>query len=198
MISSVSIQKLMALFPIVFLVACATAEKSQPVAEKRDWTPSPQSAPGPNLVGDGSSANIDYDAIQRNLGLERNPDELGYQEKSFNTCQIGYGYSNSNDCQNRVFVVIHFQLLCRDSVGTVSTIVRASDMQAISNKNVNWKLKNKTGSLLTDSAGYGQIRMIASESQKSQRLKLGVENDFLYMRAQEINRVVTPQNWCSP
>ncbi len=140
--------------------------------------------------------NIDQDGLQSFLKLKRGYNRLGYSEKSFNTCEVGYGYSSTHRCRPQTFVVIHFKLMCRDTEGTVSQAVTAADLRPISNQNVKWTLKNAAGKLLTDSEGYGQIAMISGISQREQRLKLTVGNDFLYMRAGELTEMITPKSWC--
>ncbi len=134
--------------------------------------------------------------MQKALGLEKPETWLGYTEKPFNTCQVGYGYSKVNNCRPKHFVVVHFQLMCRDSEGTVSEVVRSADLIKNGGRQVRWNLKDLNGNLETDGLGYGQIHVISSQSQKQQRLKLTVENDFLYLRAGEVNRIVTPRTWC--
>ncbi len=146
-------------------------------------------------IAEGPS--IDYDGLQRFLKLDRSFSTLGYSERMFNTCEVGYGFSGTNDCQKRFFVVSHFQLKCRDSEGTISQILTAADLRPISRRTVNWTLKDASGSLMTDSEGYGQIAMVSPRSQRAERLKLGVDNDFLYLRAGELKEMITPKNWCN-
>jgi hypothetical protein len=38
--------------------------------------------------------------------------------------------------------------------------------------------------------------MASPESQKAQRLRLTLDNDFLFLRAGEVKKIVAPQNWC--
>lgn len=178
---------------LFLMAACSSTPKIDSVPHRPTAVASPLTPPV-----DDASGSIDTVALQRSLGLERNSQNLGYSEKSFNTCQAGYGFSKSHNCQNKYFVVIHFQLLCRNSEGTVQRALTSEDLKAISDRDVNWSLKPLSGQLQTDGEGFGQIRTIASTSQKTSRLKLGVGNDFLYMRANEITRVVTPQPWCNP
>lgn len=178
-----------------FSVGCAS------VAEKRPESGSPKSSEpstAPLLLTEDEASQIDIFGLQKELGLERETERLGFSERKFNTCEVGYGFSRSRDCQSKYFVVIHFQLLCRDSEGTVSTTLQASDLTALSQRPVSWILKPSSGKTDTDASGYGQIRMISAASAKRQRLKLAVGNDFLYMRANEITQVVTPQPWCNP
>lgn len=140
--------------------------------------------------------NVDYDGLQNFLKLKRGYNRLGYAEKKFNTCEVGYGYSSTHRCRPQTFVVIHFKLMCRDTEGTVSEAVTAADLRPIGLQNVKWTLKNAAGRLMTDSEGYGQIAMVSSISQREQRLKLTVRNDFLYLKAGELTEMITPKSWC--
>lgn len=139
---------------------------------------------------------IDYPSIQRLLQLDRRHDQLGYTEKIYNTCQVGFGYPDT-DCQKKYFVVIHFKLVCRDSEGTISTVLTDDDLKPISGEKVSWYLKNANGSTVTDSEGYGQIIATTNESQKTQRLRLAVGSDFLFLKAGEVNRLIAPRSWCN-
>ncbi|ASD64192.1 hypothetical protein [Bdellovibrio bacteriovorus] len=143
-------------------------------------------------------STIDYVALQTFLGLDRAPEELGYTERAFNTCDAGYGYSRSQNCRQEVFVVLHFRLLCRDSEGTISTILTESDVTPIAGRTVKWSLKGMTGTALTDGLGYGQIRTVSPRSQRRERARLAVGSEFLYMRANEITKIITPRPWCNP
>lgn len=144
-----------------------------------------------------TAISIDYLGLHRSLGLERPAEDLGFMEKSFNTCAVGYGYSASRDCHREYFVAAHFQLLCRDSEGTISTALSRDDMKPLSGRTVTWTLDGARGTLQLDGEGYGQIKTTFVKSQKAQRLKLTVDNDFVYVRAGEVKRLVTPRNWCN-
>lgn len=171
---------------LAFLAACTTTPKA----------PTVEAPPSRPEVSQGGAVSIDYVALQRSLGMDTPSHELGYKEKAFDTCKVGYGYSSTHGCRRELMVVINFHLQCRDSVGTVAEGVTSSDLTAIANKNVRWNLKGKQGTAKTDSEGFGQIMTVSAYSQKRERLKLGVGNEFLYMRANEITRVVTPRPWC--
>lgn len=139
---------------------------------------------------------IDYDGLQRSLGLSRGLSDYGYQEKDFATCDVGYGYSSTHRCRKNLFVVIQIQLLCRDSEGTVSTTLRYDDMTPLTNRTIRWEFAGDRGSLVLDGQGRGQIRSIFASTPREKRLKIATQNDFLYMQAGAIRRVITPKNWC--
>ncbi len=92
--------------------------------------------------------------------------------------------------------MIHFRLLCRDSEGTISTVLTDEDLRPLDRRTVKWSLKGAQGIVETDSDGYGRIITAAVPSQRAQRLRIAVGNEFLYMRANEIKKVITPEPWC--
>lgn len=141
--------------------------------------------------------NIDTDGLRNFLKLNRKTNRLGYVEKAFNTCEVGYGYSTTHACRVKTFVVLQFQLMCRDSEGTVTQALTPDDLRAISLQSVKWTLKNLAGKIITDSDGYGQIVTISNYSQRYERLKLTVRNDFLFMKAGELTQMITPKSWCN-
>lgn len=173
---------------LLAIAGCTTAQKKETAV----YTPSPVE-PTPQAE---TSSVIDYYALQNHLQMDRQRESLGFSEKSFNTCDAGYGYSRSQNCHKEHFVVIHFRLLCRDSEGTISTVLTEDDVRPLDRRTVKWTLKGTQGTVQTDGQGYGQIVTAANISQKSQRIKLAVGSEFLYMRANEIQKVITPQPWC--
>jgi hypothetical protein len=172
----------------LFLAACSTTPTKPPT-----YTPPPAAK-----VSDEESSTIDYQAIQRALHMERSSEELGYSEKSFNTCEMGYGYSRNKECRKAYLVVLNVRLLCRDSEGTISTVLTEADVTPIAGQNIRWNLKASSGTFQTDGLGYGQILTISPRSERKERVKLAAGNEFLYMRANEITKVITPKPWCSP
>jgi hypothetical protein len=140
---------------------------------------------------------VDLVGLQRFLKMDRNYTVLGYSEHMFNTCQVGFGYSPTQNCDIKYFVVSHFRLQCRDSEGTISTILTEQDLRPISRQEIYYTLNNVTGTLYTDSEGYGQIRMVTTDSMRMQRLKLALGNDFLFLKAGELKQMTTPKNWCN-
>lgn len=146
--------------------------------------------------GEAAPVIVDYDGLQRSLGMTRPLADFGYMEKEFATCDVGYGYSSTHQCRKNVFVVVGFQLLCRDSEGTVSTTLRYDDMKPLASRTINWELNGDRGQILLDTQGRGQFRGVYSVSPRDQRLKITSRNDFLYMQAQAIKRIITPANWC--
>ena len=184
-------------FAILTLSACASDTASKSYKNPVD-APSMNS---PELSVDTSTSsveNIDYVALQRSLNLDIPVEQLGVREKVFNTCDVGYGYSKNKNCRRQYFFVLNFRLMCRDSEGTISTTLTDADTMPIASREVNWSLtKNLSGSLITDGLGYGQIATVAPIPQSKQRVKIAVGNEFLYMRAHEMKKIITPRPWCN-
>lgn len=146
-----------------------------------------------DVIRDGEE-QIDTAGLQRSLDMERPADDLGFAERQFNTCDAGYGYSSTHNCRSRHFVVVHFRLQCRDSDGTVSST--NYQVRPVHSDQVKWNLGGYESFTRTDHDGFGQIRWIAPSSQKKNRLRLTVNGKFLALTAEEITRVVAPDQWC--
>lgn len=171
--------KLLKLSPLALLIfaACQTTQKpvEPPVAAE---------PPAPTPV-------MSLGELQSTLGMDRSHDDLGYAERSFDSCQNRY--TENENCGNRQLVVIHLRMQCRDSVGTVSQVNR---IQPIASRNVKWNLGSLEGTVTTDSEGYGQVRTIASTSPRNQRLRLTIGKKYLGLTASEAQRIVAPGDWC--
>lgn len=177
------------LLPIL-MTACSsmkTQSETPPVPE------APRARPAKPTV-ESADEPIDVLGLKRSLGLERAFDELGFQERSFDTCSAGYGFSASKNCRKKSFVAIQFRLQCRDSEGTAEN----ADYQVtpVTSDQVKWMLGRTEGMTSTDTGGYGHVNYIAPNAQANAKLKLTVNGRFLIMNAAEIRSVVVPANWC--
>jgi hypothetical protein len=131
-------------------------------------------------------------ALQSRLGMIRAINKLGFEERRFNPCE--HGLQQAPNCQSQYMTVLHFQLLCRDSTGTVSRVPNA--LTPLSKDYMTWKLAGKEGSTRTDVQGYGQLTMVSAKSTKGQRLILLIGKQFLGVTAEEASRLVLPKNFC--
>lgn len=175
------------LLSMLTLVACSSTPTK---VEQPPATPQPRPA-----AEKSEETSIDFEGLQRSLGLERSKLKLGYEEKRFNTCEAGFGYPKDN-CALKTFVSINFRLQCRDTVGTTSEVVTALQLDPIDNKVVNWQMGPAKSRTNTDAEGFAQINAVLANSPRASRLRLAVGNQFVYVRAGEISRIVTPANWC--
>lgn len=185
----------------VFFVYALLLFSSACVSKSPVVFPEPVEKPATEIVSEPEAISeplIDYDGLQTFLGLDRPIERLGYVEKSFSTCEVGYGYSSNRNCRTHYFILIHFQLLCRNTnEDSYTEALKSQDMRPLNGRSVRWTLENMKGILSLNGSGYGKIKKTSRLSQKSKRLKLNIGNDNLYMKAGEINKVVTPANWCN-
>lgn len=176
-----------------FLTSCISRS---PESDKESYSTSPP--PVTRSKDLPRSLKIDYYGLQNSLGLGNlNTSQLGYYEKLFQTCQVGYGFSSTSNCQWLYYVVIHFKLSCRHSEGTISTPLEQSDIHALNGRLVQWSLANSQGEVRLNRGGAGRLIGVFKKSPRFSRLKLGVANDNLYTRAGEIKSVITPYSWCN-
>ena len=176
------------------LASCTSAPKAPSTADR----PTRYNEPIPKRTSEKkSSEEIDYKSIQRLLELDVDYKKLGYFEKNFNTCQIGYGYSKLDHCRTEFFIVANFRVMCRDSEGTISTVLTDDDLRPLAQQDLHWFLKNADGTLRTDGYGYGQIILTSTIPQKNQRLRLSNGKDFLLLRARDVRQLIVPKNWCA-
>lgn len=157
--------------------------------------PPPEMPPEP--PSPPSEANIDYIGLQQTLRMNRADQKLGYAEKAFDTCTAGHGFSHSDNCHKEYFVVLHFQLKCRETDEAPAGGVSAMDTHPIANQPIRWALEKKSGVVQTDSEGYGQIRMSYKQRPGEKHIKLTSDTHFLYVKAQDLDRIVTPPIWCN-
>ncbi|RYZ64383.1 MAG: hypothetical protein EOP05_22125 [Proteobacteria bacterium] len=180
----------------IFAVLATTVLVLSGCAGKKVEKEKPAAPPQTSTEVESSEPSIDVWAIRRALKLERAPTELGYKEASFNTCEMGYGYSASSLCQRHTMAVINFRIQCRDTDGTVSEAVGASNLKAISTP-IRWTIGAQNGVVTPDGEGYGQIVSIFPKPPGKTRIKLASADQFLYlMHASEASRVVVPKQWC--
>ncbi|NJL24139.1 MAG: hypothetical protein HC902_02475 [Calothrix sp. SM1_5_4] len=168
----------LAFFLLIFSVACTTSRKAEeqpaaPIASEED--------PLKNTR-----------LLQDRLGMIREPDDLGFQEKSFNPCS--HGRAPAQGCKNQYFTVVHFQLLCRDSEGSVSTVPLR--LAPITSDRVSWKVGGRSGGTRTDKDGYGQLAVLSERSTRGQRLILRIGPQFVGLTVNEVSKIVLPKNFC--
>lgn len=135
---------------------------------------------------------LDRDALESRLKMSRHREQLGIEIKRFNACDLGLSYRN---CQPQYFTIIHFQIFCRDSNGTVESVSH-SELTPMVARNLSWKLATDQGQTETDHQGYGRIRAVTPISPKSQRFILIRGKHSLGVTASEISKVIIPKDWC--
>lgn len=158
----------------LLLAACSTSQKPVIAPDTSDTSAIPR-----------AEAHL-----QAKLGMIRATNNLGFEEKKFNPCEHG----SAPECKQRYMTVVHFQLLCRDSEGTVNRA--PTQLTPLTADRVAWKLGGYSGGTRTDTEGYGQLTMVSNKSTREQRLILMIGKQFLGVTAGETSRVVLPKNFC--
>jgi len=128
--------------------------------------------------------------LKSQLGMDRRPSDLGYREKSFNPCEYGM----SQECTDQYLTVINFQLLCRDSEGTVSSIPISP--KPIVYPTISWSVGGQNGVTPTDRNGYGHLAVVSPRPLREKRLVLRKGPHYVGVSVSDINKLVLPRNWC--
>lgn len=168
-------KKAVLIFASLFLTQCATPSKPT-------YEPTPSGPKG-----------LEVREVLQKLNMDRSIEELGYEERRFDTCDLGY--DRAGQCQRKHAVQIHFRLQCRDSVGTVESVSNI-ELIPVTSHHIRWRVGYYTGSTGTNSEGYGQIAFISPGSSRDQRLSLTVRENSLGVTASEVSRVIVPRDWC--
>jgi hypothetical protein len=137
------------------------------------------------------SYRINLQDLQSRLRMTREADDLGFTEKQFDTCVAGL---SSGSCSRKYFSVVHFQLLCRDSEGSVSEA--PVQLTPLTSDRVTWKIAAHTGNTQTDGQGYGRFLMLSEKSVRGQRLTLRIGRRFMGFTVSDVSKVVLPRNFC--
>jgi len=180
-----------ALAPLVFfvsviLIGCASPG---PQSQRQKQTTAKKVE-----VRDTANVGPDISKLKGILGLNRQLNDLGYAEKSFDSCRVGLT-GETGKCGPRVLTVVNFRLLCRDSEDTAQDIV--SNFTPVVTDQVKWKVAEVSGVTRTDTDGYGSVQVISSRSLRGQRLVLTVGRQFLGLTVADVNRIVVPVYWCT-
>jgi hypothetical protein len=163
---------------LIFLVGCAT---TAPINQARD--PEGQKVGGYSLM-----------QLQSELGINRSTQDLGVVEKSFDSCKYSIK-ENGTRCGPRYLTVLHFQIVCRDSEGTVDNVV--TNFKPLSSDHVEYQLAGGRGILRTDGGGYGQLQVVSTLPLHEQRLVITIGREFLGKQLSEVEQLVVPNYWCN-
>jgi hypothetical protein len=178
------------LVSFIFLASCASTQEAKSPDDSESNIP--QVKVDERLAKPSAEpAVIDLDELERKLNLPREFDQLGYHERKFNACLLGF---RKNNCVPELFVMINFQVVCRDSNGTVEHV--STELIPFANKNLALKVGNKRQTAVTDAEGYSQMRFIAKSTARGERFFLNSPPNSMMLRAGEISKVVAPNDWC--
>lgn len=152
-----------------------------------------EALPPPQVYTPQSTKQISVQELQTQLGLNRSTDDLGFADKNFDGCRVGYKGEGEN-CGSRYLSVVHFRLVCRDTVGTTSRV--PSSLTPLSGRHMQWRLGGLRGNLTTDSQGYGQVQLVSTRPVQTERFMLIIGTKMLGVEAGEVSQIVLPGNWC--
>lgn len=129
--------------------------------------------------------------LAASLGMKREFNDLGFEEKTFNPCTIGA--EGSSGCGDHYFTVVNFQLFCRDSEGSASEVPLT---EPIASDNVTWELGGTSGTAPTNPQGYGHFSIVSQIPSRDQRLILRIGPQFIGLNVSEVTKIVLPANYC--
>lgn len=147
----------------------------------------------PETVTQVGYEELSLEELQQSLGVDI--EDLGFVEKAFNSCSLPRPLRDDGQCGRRYFSMVHFRVLCRDSVGTTENTVTSLDLRALS-KNLEWVIGPNRGTTFTDSDGYGKVRVISKRPIRNQRFVLKSGKTALGLETEGVSRIVVPSNWC--
>lgn len=134
---------------------------------------------------------FDLPQLQRQLKMDRAPEDLGFSEKIFNSCHLP---RPSKKCGARYFTVLNVQLKCRDTEGTTDIVV--TNFTPLQSQQIIWRLGRAKGISRSDASGYSQILIVHAQSLRSERLVLTVSRQFLGIEVTQNHPLVLPRYWC--
>lgn len=172
-------KQLCALSLMLILSACTSTPKDADQAE-------PVKTPSERPI------SLSPSQMLSRLGMVRDLEQLGFQEQGFNPCQFGGGHPGS--CDQQYVSIVHFQLLCRESEGTIQEIPQ---LFPITSANIEWKVAGQSGGTSTNEEGYGRVSLISRRPVRGLRLTLKRGAQFVAFTISEIGKVVLPSSWCA-
>lgn len=176
----------------LFLCHCTTPPPDQ--SEKKP-TPLPRS----QVSYDDSTDNltpyndIDILALTNELNMSRPIERIGYQEQSFNTCEVQANRSKSPSCKQLYLGQLNFQAMCRQSTGTVSRVT----LTPLHKPRLRWKKGYKRGLTSTNSKGYGNLLFLSNRSSRNGHLYLYLGSKIARKKLQDRWKLILPRSWCN-
>lgn len=138
---------------------------------------------------------LSMEELQQSLGVDL--DDLGFVQKTFNSCSLEKPLRGDTACGTRYFSVVHFRVQCRSSTGTTESTVTSLDLRALDHKELEWVVGPNRGKTTTDSDGYGKALVISNKSIAKKRFVLKAGKTALGLTAEDVSRIVVPSNWCN-
>lgn len=173
---------------LLWLCSCATTIEKVPEKKLPVSNSSYYSANGHTQTYN----DIDMNTLLQELQMDHPVEEIGFQEKYFNTCQVSANRSTNPDCQNLYVGRLNFHAMCRDSTGTVDTV----QLTPLFTQQLNWKSGKKRGRAQTNANGFGSLDFISPQSSRNGHLYLYLGNKVARKQLLDKWKMVLPGTWC--
>lgn len=135
---------------------------------------------------------IDVPELMEELEMNSPPENVGYVEKSFNTCEVDANKSDHPSCQKLYLSRLNYQVVCRDSTGTVEKV----NLTPMDSQKMRWRSPGKRGYTKTDKNGYGQVGFISRRPASQSYLYLHLGSKIARKRFKDNWKLVLPKSWC--
>jgi hypothetical protein len=183
----------MIIFQLVWMVlGCATLPPEAQKPQSLQILPESEKVFVQTPDVNGSFNQIDVEQLLHELDMDRPLSQLGFQEKSFNTCEIKSNNSTRPLCQRLYLVRLNFHILCRDSVGTVSTV----NLQPFHSNRLRWRQQGFRGVTSTTPSGFGSLGFISPHSSAAGHLYFYLDGKIARKSLRDNWKLVLPQSWC--
>ncbi len=177
-------------FSCLFLVLCQCS--TTPPPEKEVILPKSQSSYSNRDFRSNTYNDIDLNALLSELHLDHPVENIGFQERSFNTCQVEANRSKRPYCENLYVARLNFQVMCRDSTGTVERV----NLTPLYSSQLRWKGASKRGITSTNSRGFGSLGFVTKTPSSSGHLYLYLGHKIARKRFRDRWKLILPQSWC--
>lgn len=173
---------------LALLCQCSTTPK-----EPKIILPKSQSSYSTKGSGSDRYNDIDLNHLYMEMNMDHPVEDLGFQERSFDTCEVEANKSKKPFCQTLYVARLNFQVMCRDSTGTVERV----NLTPLARKRLRWKGGLKRGSTSTNSKGFGSLGFISRRPASHGHLYLYLGSKIARKRFQDNWKLILPKNWCS-
>ena len=136
--------------------------------------------------------DIDVNALLTELKMDHPMENLGFQERSFNTCKIKSNRSQKPHCERLYVARLNYQVMCRDSTGTVERV----NLTPLKSQRLRWKKGGKRGLTSTNSSGFGRLGFITKYPSKNGALYLYLGHKIARKRFKDKWKLILPKSWC--
>jgi hypothetical protein len=188
--SSVTIFR--ALFLILISLQLIKCSSTPEVVEPDIDLPKSHSNYVKSEVNSSAYNDIDITTLIEELEVNHPLSTLGYQERSFNSCSVKANRSTQPYCQQLYLGRINYQVMCRDSTGTVDRVT----LTPLYSQKLRWKSGVIRGETKTNASGFGQVGFISPNSTAFGHLYLYLGSKIARKQFRDNWKLILPKSWC--